>query len=587
MTDYYSKYLKYKYKYITAKQIDPQLGGGGKEINLCLISFRPDNRLLEFYSRFPEHFNLYLIADDETYLLPKRFRKRFTWVQLSAKTVSQAGFQYCYDYNFIKRRLKGRTSAGWDKAMYYFTMKQLLNNPVWFVEEDVFVHSHEAIEILNKKCGNADLVVKSKHQMGSWPHWPNGKDLTLLQKTVNSTSVDLYASMHCICRVSSKLFTQVRAVASKARRLFLLEFLLPTLADRFNLSIVNPAELESIEWQYDWQYDDIDANNIYHPVKDIGVQTSWRKKLKPNKESLPPNILTKKYPFVAKENLTFNVVSKNYRNVWIFAGLRRSGNHLAISWLISSLPKNSVYFFNDVYIKGFNGSLSVYNLDNQFNPMIGKKIASLKEFRTNKEVKDLIISVEDKNLAQIDALYQELQPRCESIKKVLVIRDVLNLMASRIKHVESTKGKQEMYADATTIDYWKQYHKEAFSPKTSYLVANYNLFVRDIQYYDTTVNKTKNKKGKTDTVLKLKDKPPKTFYLKTFANQLGIDVSKTLVTTPGYGGGSSFGTKTGAKQETYLERWKLYKNHPLIKRLLNDPEIREILLQKYLMALSK
>ena len=237
-----------------------------------------------------------------------------------------------------------------------------------------------------------------------------------------------------------------------------------------------------------------------------------------------------------RQLLTFNITSKKYRNVWIVSGLRRSGNHLAISYLISALSEKSVYFFNDIYPKGFDGTLTQYSLDHAeraFNPVISRNIISLKEFNDSDEVRDLIISIEDKRVEYLDEMYDALKPFCKRIKKVLIMRDLLNVMASRLKHIERAE-QQQMMADEVTIKFWEEYHRK--SKQSDVITVNYNMFVRDMKYYEPVGKIGKNK----DLVLKMKEKLPTAFYLNSVCKQLGINVQNTKITTSNYGGGSRF-----------------------------------------------
>jgi hypothetical protein len=58
--------------------------------------------------------------------------------------------------------------------------------------------------------------------------------------------------------------------------LFLDEALFNTLAFQNNLRVLCIDELSTIEWRKDWNKSDIVDTNLYHPIKSIDIQYSYR-----------------------------------------------------------------------------------------------------------------------------------------------------------------------------------------------------------------------------------------------------------------------------------------------------------------------
>lgn len=179
----------------------------------------------------------------------------------------------------------GKECTAWDMALYFACeVDKILYGPeklgkpeyVWFIEDDVFIPSAEALIKLNESCKDYDLCVPAHKcktgELMDW-HWP---------KIVGKVERPWFSSMTCACRVSRKLLNVIKEYVRVNGELFFHEVMLNTLARQAGLSIYTPHELKTILWQGDWSLDDYlyMPNNLYHPQKDFAQHQTIRKLIK-------------------------------------------------------------------------------------------------------------------------------------------------------------------------------------------------------------------------------------------------------------------------------------------------------------------
>lgn len=169
-----------------------------------------------------------------------------------------------------------------------------------------------------------------------------------------------------------------------------------------------------------------------------------------------------------------------------FYGLRRSGNHAVLEWLTINLgqsrerevkKKNRIIIYGDsCYIN----ELNTYNKDD-----IKKDIEYCKE-----EYKNMIIS------------YEDLKPDfnihgTENFKKIVIIRDIENLFASRYKRWVDT-GINGMEIDEEVIKKWKIISD---CEKDGFLLIKFENWVSSKEYRDNICEKLQIKNlDITDTI---------------------------------------------------------------------------------------
>lgn len=260
--------------------------------------------------------------------------------------------------------------------------------------------------------------------------------------------------------------------------------------------------------------------------------------------------------------------------IYIINGLARSGNHLFITWLLSTFNNNEVYYLNNIK-PSYYGLISNKNIDinmiskyhaitndNKYglkiNKTIRKKLVGTKDmnkFLYNKQkIKILIISMENKKTEKINML-SKIFINYNHIYNCIVIRDILNLFSSRIQSEKKLINKNYYETDKITIEYWLDNYNNI--KNNIYIVFNYNNFLC------YTVSR------------------------KSLAKKLDIEYKKAKITLNLFGltSGSSFKNNITNKSD-YFMRWTKYKDNPLIKSLILDDEIMKILCKDFSMCLN-
>ncbi len=246
-------------------------------------------------------------------------------------------------------------------------------------------------------------------------------------------------------------------------------------------------------------------------------------------------------------------------------GLKRSGNHAILNWLLSQHDITKVFFINDVglgknpLVKRKNG-IPILEYGPDQLPCIKKLLKDPK----NKELKRdiLLYSQEDNDLYE----YME-KTHNNQIKwnlhhsnkyDIFILRDPLNCFTSRYLFEDKADKYQpriscpERYKEV--VDLWKQYAKFCLDIEKQSSIDSILIF---INYNKWCINK----KYRKNISAKFKD--------ASFND-------KTINQVPGYGWGSSFGKlklKTFNKDRKIL--FERYKQMPmwLYRSLIEDDEL--------------
>ena len=121
------------------------------------------------------------------------------------------------------------------------------------------------------------------------------------------------------------------------------------------------------------------------------------------------------------------------KRVFFVYGMRRSGNHACVGWLVNALERKTVVLIESDHVKNFNYSSSGATFyANDVSTLASRRYLKclyhdLKKIRA---AKFIIISVEDKTADYRDSW--RIPQRSETI---FVHRDTLNLMASRYQNL--------------------------------------------------------------------------------------------------------------------------------------------------------
>jgi len=219
------------------------------------------------------------------------------------------------------------------------------------------------------------------------------------------------------------------------------------------------------------------------------------------------------------------------RTLWIIAGMRRSGIHAVLDWLLSGLDSPHVVLNN-------------VRLD-RVNPKENNTSFSDGYEDSGNPNEHIVIVFEDKRLSVIDRcpLVKHILPGVDSVRKLVIIRDPYNLTASR---VQRTRHGARDTRPGRVARLWPS-HARAGSEWTRCV---YNQWFADEKYRHDLADKSG-----------LLACPP---YPEHVAKA---------------GRGSSFdGLKYdgNAASMAVLDRWRAFANDPQYRRIVDRPELAEL-----------
>lgn len=267
---------------------------------------------------------------------------------------------------------------------------------------------------------------------------------------------------------------------------------------------------------------------------------------------IPKEIFEKKAFFARKFILSKKeIFLKNYQieNIIIISGLQRSGNHLFSKMIIESL-NTKVFYINDINKKKVKNIFDV----NLFYSLIynghylSKNINNLIDIKDlqSKKIFNLVLTTEEYYINEIELLYKQFKNF--NLNKIFIMRDILNLTASRLEFNTKRIAGFPMYTDKLFINNWLEYFNYV-KANNDVLMLNYNKFVIKKHIY-------------------IKEK----FEIIGINFKHNIDIKKKTL----FGKGSSF----DEKDNKILERYRKYINHKTIQLLLKNNKIMKIL-EKY------
>jgi hypothetical protein len=235
------------------------------------------------------------------------------------------------------------------------------------------------------------------------------------------------------------------------------------------------------------------------------------------------------------------VLSDDGYEILVVLGMRRSGNHVAINWILEQVDGPAV-FYN--------------NIDSQKAPYT----AGRTEFRTRKgKSPRLILSYEDVSVDQLlsDPLISFLETRQKEdgarVRFALILRDPYNLFASRLR-----KWPERFSTDTKIASQIALYNELAG------LAANPAPIWNDAPLIPILFN----------SLISDDD------YRRHIASSFGVKEGDVgLDKVPVYGHGSSFDgtTLTGESVRDHVfERWRAVENEPRFQTILRSPEVQEI-----------
>lgn len=228
---------------------------------IALLCRYPDNIWLNFLNNFHE-YDVFIIIDEnkyDYYELYKQVNHRLKIIQIDDDYCKNNGF---YNFVYPTGSLPNKPLS-WDKALFYFTKVNTNYNNVWFIEDDVFLLKESVLLNIDSRYTNSDLLTPSHYlnydgDLSTWNLWFTMKD---------DISLPWAKSMTCACRVSNKLLQSMDNYRRHHNKLFFHETMFNTIALHNNLLVETPDELSTIHYRTSWDLNNLNLNNLYHPVK--------------------------------------------------------------------------------------------------------------------------------------------------------------------------------------------------------------------------------------------------------------------------------------------------------------------------------
>ncbi|ACB50728.1 unknown [Crocosphaera subtropica ATCC 51142] len=263
------------------------------------------------------------------------------------------------------------------------------------------------------------------------------------------------------------------------------------------------------------------------------------------------------------------VIGKSIRII----GMRRSGNHAIINWLLGQVPKDTI-FLNDL-------KPGLRQFRQGRNTRFFKKLRKVLEQNYFKDI--VIHSYEDIELSSLSNPYYNLMRliylgKAQKNIDILILRDPYNTIASRIKatQIESDYTLAPMkrwsaFKDKNDTNYRDFYYKDFM------MVENPHLTPLDlwIQYAKEFIGETNFLK--TKICLNFNRWFSDSLYRQELAEELQVNFTDSnLNKVATYGKGSSFDGNIydgNAQTMNLLERWQYYRHDHDYLSILKSKEL--------------
>lgn len=233
---------------------------------VCIISRNVDHHWVEFLKSFVS-YDVYIMVDDNTEQLSADLNG-VQILQVADDVCKEAGYT---NINFYL----GKRITSWEKALYHFTHHANASyEHIWFLEDDVFVHSEQALKRIDEEYPSSDLLSSSvnenTHGDRSIWHWPS---------IVCRVPPPWYYGMMCGVRMSTALLDCIRLYVAEHREMFFLEAMFPTLCRTNGLSHAVVPALETIVYWPPWSVENMDTFHLFHPMKNTSSHVWLRESL--------------------------------------------------------------------------------------------------------------------------------------------------------------------------------------------------------------------------------------------------------------------------------------------------------------------
>jgi hypothetical protein len=233
---------------------------------ICFLSSQFDELYYEFYKKIARkylHEYIVVVVIDKYVIDEDNERKIVPIITIDSMECIKNGFYDTVTYF-------PNDACSRDKALYFFSKKYIGYENIWFIEDDVFLPTINTINQIDKKYKSGDLLCNFCHfkpeQQDDWIHWDK----------ITHENLPWCKAMVCAMRMSREMMKTIEEYADSHKKLLFCEILYTTLATQKLLKIIFPNELSTILYRKEWKKDEIDINNLYHPIKGSKEQKIMR-----------------------------------------------------------------------------------------------------------------------------------------------------------------------------------------------------------------------------------------------------------------------------------------------------------------------
>lgn len=317
---------------------------------IALLTKYPTNIWLNFLNNF-NNYDIFIIIDDNSKDFSKLFgslNSKINFIQIDDNYAKSKGF-YCNGH-VPSGSLPGKPIS-WDKSLMYFSLINNNYDYVWFMEDDVLFLKEDVLQNIDFKYPNSDLLTPSNNIINNYDLWTWELKYTIK----DILKLPICTSMICACRISNKLLHIIKNYRDNNNILAFYEAMFNTLAYQNNCKIDTPDELSTIHYRTSWDLNNLNLNNLYHPVKNIDSHIIFRNNNNNTCCNLFNNVdYSQNFPFHFSE---YNFLKNYLPNNFNFSCYRENNSDLkhfsdeeiVIHWIFYGKFENRKYKLKNIY----------------------------------------------------------------------------------------------------------------------------------------------------------------------------------------------------------------------------------------------
>jgi hypothetical protein len=244
---------------------------------IAILCREPQLTWLYFLNTF-KNYDIFFIIDDNQLEYNNMYKGIFpniNFIQFDDKMCENAGFKHSMTAFDDKNTFKKTVAL--DKALYYFSTFNNNYDNIWFIEEDVFFYNENTILNIDNKYTISDLLIKSNSgkinddgkdginidgKRNDW-HWSR------ITPYIYDIEPPFYSTTACAVRISKNLLNIINKYITKHKSMFHMEAFFLTVAKYNKLKVDFPEELLTIIASKKWNFDELNQDNLFHPIKNV------------------------------------------------------------------------------------------------------------------------------------------------------------------------------------------------------------------------------------------------------------------------------------------------------------------------------